>query len=84
MPALMDRALLNDRVSASMAPLPTEMRQSTAPLAEHVSNWLGYTDPPKHTRLRNRLKTTFTPALAKKLAPRITDIADHLIDAMLG
>jgi pimeloyl-[acyl-carrier protein] synthase len=81
---LLDRALLNDRVSASMAPLPREMRDATTPLAEHVSNWLGYTDPPKHTRLRNRLKTTFTPGLAKHLGPRITAIADQLIDAMPG
>lgn len=80
---LLDSVFLNDRVSASMAALPLEMQSSCAPLGEHVSNWLGYTDPPKHTRLRGRLRTTFTPALAKALTPRITEIADDLIDGML-
>lgn len=81
--AFLDRRFLYDRVSASMAALPADMQVSCAPLGEHVANWLGYTDPPKHTRLRGLLRTTFTPKLAKALARRVTDIADNLIDAMV-
>jgi pimeloyl-[acyl-carrier protein] synthase len=74
---------LNDRISASMSALPAAMRESCAPLGEHISNWLGFTDPPKHTRLRALVRTTFTPALAKNLTPRIMAIADDLIDDMI-
>ena len=73
-----------DRISASMSALPPEMQESCAPLGEHVSNWLGYTDPPKHTRLRGLLRTTFTPKLAKALTDRVVEITDELIDNMRG
>jgi cytochrome P450 len=49
---LLDPRFANDRIAASMAALPPELRETCAPLAVHISNWLGYTDPPKHTRLR--------------------------------
>ena len=78
--AFLDRRFLYDRVSASMAALPEDMQVSCAPLGDHVANWLGYTDPPKHTRLRGLLRTTFTPKLAKALSERITEITDDLID----
>jgi pimeloyl-[acyl-carrier protein] synthase len=81
---LLGRRLRNDRISASMSALPPEMRASCAPLGDHISNWLGFTDPPKHTRLRGLVRPTFTPALAKKLTARITAITDELIDAMAG
>jgi hypothetical protein len=77
---LLDRRLANDRVAGNMAALPPELRASCAPLGEHVGNWLGFTDPPKHTRMRALLRTTFTPALARALARRILEIADELID----
>jgi hypothetical protein len=77
---LLDRRLANDRVAGNMAALPPELRASCAPLGEHVGNWLGFTDPPKHTRMRALLRTTFTPALARALTERIVEIADELID----
>jgi len=80
--AFLDRRFLYDRISASMSALPQDMQVSCAPLGDHVANWLGYTDPPKHTRLRALLRTTFTPKLAKALTHRITEISDDLIDAM--
>jgi hypothetical protein len=78
--AFLDPRFLYDRVSASMAALPPDMQVSCAPLGDHVANWLGYTDPPKHTRLRGLVRTTFTPKLAKALTERITEITDDLID----
>jgi cytochrome P450 len=80
---LRDARFKNDRVSASMSALPVEMQTSCAPLGEHVSNWLGYTDPPKHTRLRGLVRPTFTPALPRTLAKRIHQIVDALIDRLL-
>jgi pimeloyl-[acyl-carrier protein] synthase len=78
---LLDRRLANDRIAGNMNALPPVLRSSCAPLGEHVSNWLGFTDPPKHTRMRGLLRTTFSPAGARKLTNRITTIVDELLDA---
>ena len=79
---LLDRRFANDRIAASMDVLPPDVRETCAPLGVHVSNWLGYTDPPKHTRLRALLRTTFTPARAQAMEPRIRELTDALLDAV--
>lgn len=66
-----------------MAALPPDMRKRYAALGEHVSNWLGYTDPPKHTRLRGLLRPEFTPALAESYRPKMSEIVNELIAVML-
>jgi cytochrome P450 len=80
--AFLDSRFRYDRISASMSALPPEMRVSCAPLGDHVSNWLGYTDPPKHTRLRGLLRPTFTPKLARAFGETIRQIADSLLDGI--
>src|SRR5262252_3507279 len=45
---LTDARIKSDRSSAYMTVLPEPQRTKVAPLGEHVSNWLGFTDPPKH------------------------------------
>src|ERR1700712_4307156 len=77
---LLDARFANDRISASMDVLPPDLRETCAPLGVHVSNWLGFTDPPKHTRLRTLLRTTFTPARANAMEPRIRELTDALLD----
>jgi cytochrome P450 len=77
---LLDRRFANDRIAASMDVLPPELQETCAPLGVHVSNWLGFTDPPKHTRLRTLLRTTFTPARANAMEPRIRELTDELLD----
>jgi cytochrome P450 len=77
---LLDRRFANDRIAASMDVLPADVRETCAPLGVHVSNWLGFTDPPKHTRLRTLLRTTFTPARAEAMEPRIRELTDALLD----
>jgi cytochrome P450 len=77
---LLDARFANDRISASMDVLPPDLRESCAPLGVHISNWLGYTDPPKHTRLRGLLRTTFTPARARAMETRIRELTDELLD----
>lgn len=39
-------------------------------------------DPPEHTRLRRLVSGAFSPRRTARLEPRITQIADELIDAM--
>jgi cytochrome P450 len=77
---LLDRRFANDRIAASMDVLPPDLRETCAPLGVHVSNWLGYTDPPKHTRLRTLLRSTFTPARAQAMEARIRELTDALLD----
>ncbi len=81
---LLDRRLANDRIAANLALLPEDLRTTSAPLAEHISNWLGFTDPPKHTRLRALLRDTFTPGLPAAIDDRIHTIARELIDQLLA
>ena len=48
-------------------------------LTEHMLN----ADPPEHTRLRRLVSKVFTPARIERLRPRVQEIADALVDAML-
>lgn len=79
---LLDRRLSNDRIAANFQHLPEGLRRSAAPLAEHISSWLGFTDPPKHTRLRGLLRDTFRPNLPQQLDGRIREIAGGLLDTL--
>lgn len=47
-----------------------------AGLTNHMLN----SDPPKHTRLRRMITHAFTPAQVEALRPRISQIADELLD----
>ena len=40
------------------------------------------TDPPLHTKLRNMVSKSFTPKAIESLEPRITEIAESLLDQM--
>ncbi len=41
-------------------------------------------DPPDHTRLRRLVSQAFTPRVIARLAPRITEVTDELLDAAAG
>jgi pimeloyl-[acyl-carrier protein] synthase len=81
---LLDKRMSNDRVEQVFSVLPADVRQAAAPLIEHVSNWLGFTNGEKHARLRGLLRETLTPAHAESLAPRIRELCDALLDELLG
>jgi cytochrome P450 len=69
----------NDRISAYVAALTPENQRTYAPLAEHVSGWLGFTDPPKHTYLRSLVREFFTPQLPFRLRPYIEDFVQSTL-----
>ncbi len=77
---LSDPRLGNDRIAVYMGALTPENRETYALLGAHVGNWLGFTDPPKHTRLRGLVREYFTPRLAEDMRPRIQAIVDDLLD----
>jgi cytochrome P450 len=72
--------LISSRAGLNMAPLSEEQRARFKPLGDHVSNWLGFTDPPKHTRLRKLVGQGLTPKFIKSLKPRIQEITNELLD----
>jgi cytochrome P450 len=76
---LNDPLLGNDRAAAYMRALPASMQTEYALLGEHVGNWLGFTDPPKHTRMRGLLSQVFTPRLANSMRSRIQDVVNNLL-----
>lgn len=41
------------------------------------------TDPPRHRRLRSILAHAFTPTAVNRLAPRIKEMVNHLLDAVI-
>ncbi len=45
-------------------------------------NWVLVTDPPDHTRLRALVSRAFTPKRIAGWEPRITEVANNLIEAM--
>lgn len=50
---------------------------------ELIGKYLLVADPPQHTRLRSLIAREFTPRRVAALGPRIQEITDGLLDAML-
>ncbi|GAA1380398.1 cytochrome P450 [Pseudonocardia kongjuensis] len=46
-----------------------------------LGEWMVFKDPPDHTRLRRLLSRSFTPRAVGRIAPRITELVDELLDA---
>ncbi len=80
--AIFDRRLASDRVAINMSAIPAPERVHYRSLEQHVSNWLGFTDPPKHVRMRKLAAKVFSPALAERLRPRIEALVDGLLEEM--
>ena len=77
-----DARFSSARSSVNMGALPPAERTRYRDLGEHVGNWLGFTDPPKHTRMRNLVAGTVTSDLAERLRPRIARIVAELLEAL--
>ncbi|MEV0965267.1 cytochrome P450 [Streptomyces sp. NPDC049910] len=77
--------------SARVASGDTGTRTAPVPIpAEHralrtiVENWLVFLDPPRHTELRSLLNTRFSPSIVTDLRPRITRLAQELVERLGG
>jgi cytochrome P450 len=79
-----DRRLVSGRIALNMAALPSEFRAKHQALGTHVSNWLGFTDPPKHTRMRRLVLKAFTPRVVQSMRPLIAKIVNELLDGFKG
>ena len=67
--ALRPGPLAHDRIEVNTRGIPEAALAGYAPLVTHVSNWLGFTDPPKHTRMREIGRHLVNPGMAHKFRP---------------
>jgi cytochrome P450 len=88
-------ALLRDRRSSSDARkadpervallrvLQPAAEEAMAQVFEEMAPFL-FRDPPDHTRLRGLVQKAFTPKVVDGLRPRIAELCDQLLDALLA
>ena len=75
-----DPRLSNSRMPSYVQALPGEVLEEVRPLVKHISLWMGFSDPPQHTRLRRLVSPAFTRRVTEDLRPRIQELVDALID----
>jgi cytochrome P450 len=71
--ALRHPQLGSDRSEINARGIPDDLHPGYESLIAHICNWLGFTEPPKHSRLRKLARTMLNPALAVAFKPWITD-----------
>ncbi|MFM1550793.1 MAG: cytochrome P450 [Lentisphaeria bacterium] len=64
--------------------LGPEALDRVRPLCEHFRSGQVRLDPPDHTRIRAITSKAFTPGVIKAMRPRIEQIVDGLIDAVIS
>jgi len=74
--------LLHDRVEINVRGIPGPVRDGYGGLVTHISNWLGFTDGLKHSRMREVSRQLVNPGLAAKLQPRITQLVRDMVGEM--
>jgi cytochrome P450 len=80
--ALRHPQLGNDRSEINARGIPDDLHPGYESLIAHICNWLGFTEPPKHSRLRKLARTMLNPALAVTFKPWITDYVQDTIAEM--
>jgi cytochrome P450 len=79
------QTLLRDRhISSNPPPLdleryPQEVREFISQLFGITQKAIGFSDPPKHTRLRSLVGKAFNPHAVEHMRPRIQEIVDGLL-----
>ena len=80
--ALRDPELRSDRVSINARAVPEALRPEYASLTTHLSNWLGFTDPPKHSQMREVARKLINPASATRSRPMIESSVREILNGM--
>jgi len=74
--------LLHDRVEINVRGIPGPVRDGYSGLVTHISNWLGFTDGPKHARMREVSRQLVNPGLSTKLQPWTTHLVREMVAEM--
>src|SRR4051794_8101639 len=52
--------------------------------SHHGPDWIVFTDPPRHTKLRALISRAFTPSSVANLEPRIRELSGQLLDTVVA
>ena len=74
--------LSSDRSAINARGIPDELRPGYGSLIAHIANWLGFIDPPKHSRLRRLAHSMINPALAATYRPWISAYVREVMNEM--
>jgi cytochrome P450 len=81
--ALRDPRLSGRRTSGFLdEQLPREWQPVVEPLRNQLTTFIGFSDPPQHTRLRRLVNKAFATGVVERMRPRIQRIVDTLIASM--
>ena len=58
-------------------------RSAVRPPAGRAPDWLVFSDPPRHSKLRALVVSAFTPRMVAALEPRVRAISSELLDAVV-
>ncbi|MCB1512380.1 MAG: cytochrome P450, partial [Hyphomicrobiaceae bacterium] len=64
--------------------LPSDRQAQTESLMRYLGNWLVFTDPPDHTRLRRLTARVFTSRSLLAIQPNVEAIVAHLLGELDG
>ena len=73
-----------DRISPFFDAMPPEKQQPIKELIRYLNTWVAFKDPPEHTRLRQLMRTVFTPAAVTEMSGFIESAVDHLLAELKG
>ena len=82
LPRLRNPDLRNDRVSINARAVPEALRAQYASLTTHLSNWLGFTDPPKHSQMREVARRVINPSSAAAARPMIESSVREILNGL--
>jgi len=81
--ALLDERLSGRRTGAFMDEhLPRDWQDAVSPLRAQLTSFIGFSDPPDHTRLRRAVNRAFGTGVVKRMQPRIEQILSELVEPM--
>jgi cytochrome P450 len=81
--AFLDMRLSSERVGSLLPTAPTaEERETFDPIYRMLGNWMVFTDPPAHSRLRRLARAAFTGRTVERMRPVIQSVVDSLIDEL--
>lgn len=79
--AFLDTRLSSERVGSLLPLEPTaEERETFDPIYRMLGNWMVFTDPPAHSRLRRLARAAFTGRTVERMRPIVESVVDALID----
>ncbi|MGA1074773.1 MAG: cytochrome P450 [Ilumatobacteraceae bacterium] len=80
--AFRDRRLSTERMKAFRGRLDDRRAEALTKAIDLLDGWMLFHEPPEHTRLRAPLARSFTPKAVSRLAERIRQHVDQLLDSI--